>query len=33
MTAIFVMQRAHMGYYRLPMWTDLWAAVYQAIEN
>lgn len=33
MTAIFFMQRAHTGDQRLPMWHDLWTAVYQAIEN
>jgi CubicO group peptidase (beta-lactamase class C family) len=33
MTAIFVMQRAHAGDQRLPMWRDLWTAVYQAIDD
>ncbi|MBV9173298.1 MAG: beta-lactamase family protein [Chloroflexi bacterium] len=33
MTAIFIMQRAHMGDQRLPMWSDLWTAVYQAIDD
>lgn len=33
MTAIFVMQRAHAGDQRLPMWLDLWTAVYQAIDD
>ncbi len=33
MTAIFVMQRAHMGDQTLPMWSDLWTAVYQAIDD
>jgi CubicO group peptidase (beta-lactamase class C family) len=33
MTTIFIMQRAHMGDQRLPMWSDLWTAVYQAIDG
>ncbi len=33
MTAIFVMQRAHAGDQRMPMWLDLWTAVYQAIDD
>jgi CubicO group peptidase (beta-lactamase class C family) len=33
MTAIFIMQRAHMGDQRLPIWSDLWTAVYQAIDD
>jgi CubicO group peptidase (beta-lactamase class C family) len=33
MTAIFIMQRAHAGDQRLPMWQDLWTAVYQAIDD
>ena len=33
MTAIFVMQRAHAGDQTLPMWLDLWTAVYQAIDD
>jgi CubicO group peptidase (beta-lactamase class C family) len=33
MTAIFLMQRAHAGDQRLPMWLDLWTAVYQAIDD
>lgn len=33
MTTIFIMQRAHMGDQRLPMWSDLWTAVYQAIDD
>jgi CubicO group peptidase (beta-lactamase class C family) len=33
MTTIFIMQRAHMGNQQLPMWSDLWAAVYQAIDD
>jgi CubicO group peptidase (beta-lactamase class C family) len=32
LTAIVVMQRAHAGDQRLPMWLDLWSAVYQAID-
>lgn len=33
MTAIFFMQRAHAGDQRLPMWHDIWTAVYQAIDD
>ena len=33
MTTIFLMQRAHAGDQRLPMWRDLWTAVYQAIDD
>ncbi|MEU4623628.1 serine hydrolase domain-containing protein [Actinoplanes sp. NPDC023801] len=33
LTAIFLMQRAHAGDQRLPMWNDLWTAVYQAIDD
>lgn len=33
MTAIFFMQRAHAGDQTLPMWHDLWTAVYQAIDD
>ncbi len=33
MTAIFMMQRAHAGDQRLPMWFDIWTAVYQAIDD
>ncbi len=33
LTTIFVMQRAHAGDQRLPMWRDLWTAVYQAIDD
>ncbi|BCL12476.1 serine hydrolase domain-containing protein [Micromonospora sagamiensis] len=33
MTAIFMMQRAHAGDQSLPMWHDLWTAVYQAIDD
>lgn len=33
MTTIFMLQRAHAGDQKLPMWTDLWTAVYQAIDD
>ncbi|WP_447002081.1 serine hydrolase domain-containing protein [Saccharothrix isguenensis] len=33
MTAIFFMQRGHSGDQRLPIWHDIWAAVYQAIDD
>jgi len=33
LTTIFIMQRAHMGDQQLPMWSDLWTAVYQAIDD
>jgi CubicO group peptidase (beta-lactamase class C family) len=33
MSAIVMMQRAHMGDQQLPMWSDLWTAVYQAIDD
>ena len=33
MTTIFIMQRAHAGDQRLPMWHDFWTAVYQAIND
>ena len=33
LTAIFVMQRAHAGEQTLPMWLDMWTAVYQAIDE
>ena len=33
LTTIFIMQRAHAGDQRLPMWLDLWTAVYQAIDD
>jgi hypothetical protein len=32
MTTIFLIQRAHTGDQRLPMWPDLWAAAYEAID-
>jgi CubicO group peptidase (beta-lactamase class C family) len=33
MTAIVIMQRAHMGDQTLPMWNDFWTAAYQAIDD
>jgi CubicO group peptidase (beta-lactamase class C family) len=33
MTTIVFMQRAHMGDQTLPMWSDLWTTVYQAIDD
>jgi CubicO group peptidase (beta-lactamase class C family) len=33
LTTIFIMQRAHMGDQTLPMWSDFWTAVYQAIDD
>ncbi|MCO8274299.1 beta-lactamase family protein [Actinoplanes sp. TRM 88003] len=33
LTAIFIVQRAHAGDQTLPLWTDLWTAVYQAIDD
>jgi CubicO group peptidase (beta-lactamase class C family) len=33
LTTIFFMQRAHLGDQKLPMWNDLWTAVYQAIDD
>ena len=33
MTTICIMQRAHAGDQRLPMWHDFWTAVYQAIDD
>lgn len=33
LTAIVMMQRAHAGDQRLPMWDDIWTAVYQAIDD
>jgi CubicO group peptidase (beta-lactamase class C family) len=33
MTTIFIMQRAHAGDQRLPMWNDFWTTVYQAIDD
>jgi CubicO group peptidase (beta-lactamase class C family) len=33
MTTIVLLQRAHMGDQTLPMWHDIWTAVYQAIDD
>ncbi len=33
MTAIVIMQRAHMGDQTLPMWNDFWTTAYQAIDD
>nr|BFE57749.1 serine hydrolase [Dactylosporangium thailandense] len=33
LTAYFAIQRAHAGDQALPMWQDLWTAVYQAIDD
>jgi CubicO group peptidase (beta-lactamase class C family) len=33
LTTIFLLQRAHAGDQRLPMWKDLWTSVYQAIDD
>jgi hypothetical protein len=33
MTTILIMQRAHAGDQRLPMWFDIWTAVYQSIDD
>lgn len=33
LTTIVVMQRAHAGDQRLPLWKDFWTAVYQAIDD
>jgi CubicO group peptidase (beta-lactamase class C family) len=33
LTAIVFMQRAHAGDQRLPMWSDFWTSVYQAIDD
>ncbi len=33
MKTICIMQRAHAGDQRLPMWLDFWTAVYQAIDD
>jgi CubicO group peptidase (beta-lactamase class C family) len=33
LTAIVMMQRAHAGDQQLPMWHDLWTAVYQSIDD
>jgi CubicO group peptidase (beta-lactamase class C family) len=33
MAAVVIMQRAHAGDQTLPMWQDIWSAVYQAIDD
>ncbi|TNH28016.1 beta-lactamase family protein [Micromonospora orduensis] len=33
MTALVMMQRAHMGDQTLPMWNDFWTTAYQAIDD
>jgi CubicO group peptidase (beta-lactamase class C family) len=33
LTSIFFLQRAHLGDQALPMWHDIWTAVYQAIDD
>lgn len=33
LTAFFFLQRAHLGDQRLPMWSDLWTSVYQALGD
>jgi len=33
MTTVVIMQRAHAGDQRLPMWNDFWTTVYQAIDD
>ena len=33
LTAVVMMQRAHAGDQQLPMWHDLWTAVYQSIDD
>jgi len=33
MTTIVIMQRAHMGDQKRPMWNDFWTAAYQAIDD
>ncbi len=33
LTTIVIMQRAHMGDQTLPMWHDIWTAVYQSIDD
>jgi CubicO group peptidase (beta-lactamase class C family) len=33
LTTICIMQRAHAGDQRLPMWLDFWTSVYQAIDD
>lgn len=33
LTAIVILQRAHMGDQTLPMWNDIWTTIYQAIDD
>ncbi|NES30223.1 serine hydrolase [Micromonospora terminaliae] len=33
MASVVIMQRAHMGDQTLPLWNDMWTAVYQAIDD
>ncbi|MEV7327427.1 serine hydrolase domain-containing protein [Micromonospora sp. NPDC093244] len=33
MAMVVVMQRAHMGDQKLPLWNDFWTAIYQAIDD
>lgn len=33
LTTIVILQRAHAGDQRLPMWNDIWTTVYQAIDD
>jgi CubicO group peptidase (beta-lactamase class C family) len=33
LTTIVILQRAHMGDQKRPMWNDIWTAVYQAIDD
>ncbi|WP_114907858.1 serine hydrolase domain-containing protein [Ornithinimicrobium murale] len=33
LTTIVMLQRAHAGDQRLPMWSDFWTAVYQAVDD
>lgn len=33
LTAIVMMQRAHAGDQTLPMWNDIWATIYQALDD
>ncbi|WP_436532040.1 serine hydrolase domain-containing protein [Actinoplanes sp. HUAS TT8] len=33
LSAIVVMQRAHMGDQNLPLWNDVWTSIYQAIDD
>ncbi|MEO3772704.1 serine hydrolase domain-containing protein [Micromonospora sp. B9E7] len=33
MATVVVMQRAHMGNQKLPLWSDVWTTIYQAIDD